>query len=84
MDAARFQLLGDGRQRCFAGPLDLRNNRPRGGVGFRSLFAPGRAGVGCRLDAAGRAKLPTVALGCRKGRLGPLTDEGAFLLSRLA
>jgi hypothetical protein len=28
-DAARFQLLGDGRQCRFAGAPDLRNNRPR-------------------------------------------------------
>src|SRR5450631_2928914 len=43
------------------GPLDLRNNSPRRGVGLGRLFAPGRTGASCCLDAAGRAELPAAA-----------------------
>jgi hypothetical protein len=78
----RLQLLGDGRQRRLTCPLDLRNYCPCGGVGLGRLFAPGRTGAGCRLDAAGCPELPAFALGCSKGRLCPLADEGAFLLGK--
>jgi hypothetical protein len=51
--AMRVQLLGDGCQRRFTNPLDLRKNCPRRGIGFGYLFRPGCPCARCRLDAAG-------------------------------
>ena len=62
------------------GPPDLGNNRPRRGVGLVRPLRPGRAGMGRSVGAAGRTELAAAALGRCKGRLGPLADQGAFLL----
>jgi hypothetical protein len=67
-----------------SGPLDLSNNRPRGGVGLVRLFGPGCTGAGCSLDAAGRPQLAPAALRRRKGCPRPLANWRAWVRSRSA